>query len=148
MLFNQKISEAVDAGLTGYFKRGIILPMDDEQEAIAALEVVDRNLYSPKRVERLQMRGSLGDPGNEIPNWASMRALWEKDPKTGEQKNVRGTIAIVRDYRGNVGYVEIALPRQFLEVASTSASSARKSTSHLAVDAVGDQVAAPPVMVG
>lgn len=148
VLFNQKISEAVDAGLTGYFKRGIILPMDDEQEAIAALEVVDRNLYSPKRVERLQMRGSLGDPGNEIPNWASMRALWEKDPQTGEQKNVRGTIAIVRDYRGNVGYVEIALPRQFLEVASTSASSARKSTSHLAVDAVGDQVAAPPVMVG
>ena len=47
-----------------------------------------------------------------------------------------------------MGYVEIALPRQFLEVASTSASSARKSTSHLAVDAVGDQVAAPPVMVG
>ena len=94
------------------------------------------------------MRGSLGDPGNEIPNWSSMRALWEKDPQTGEQKNVRGTIAIVRDYRGNVGYVEIALPRQFLEVASTSASSARKSTSHLAVDAVGDQVAAPPVMVG
>jgi hypothetical protein len=122
MLFTQRISDALDAGLAGYISRGLILPIQDREEAEAACELF-RLEATPERMERITAKAYVG--GNTetstAPNWNSMRALRDKDGKV-----VRGAIGIYVDLAGRAVPVEIKLPKDFLERASTNPEDIRR----------------------
>jgi len=77
MLFTQRASEALDAGLSGYISRGLFLLIQDQTEALAACAMfnLDRTY---ERMGRITAKATLGSAANDVgtaPNWSSMRAL-------------------------------------------------------------------------
>jgi hypothetical protein len=124
ILFTQRVTDALDAGLSGYISRGIILPIQDVDEATAACELFKLE-PTPERMERLTAKSTLGASGTELgtaPNWSSMRAL--RDPITG--KVLRGAIGIYVDLAGRAVPVEIRLPDAFLKLSSTNPDDIRR----------------------
>ncbi len=117
MLFTQKVTDAVNAGLTGFISRGFIMPIRDREEAVAACELFKLD-PTPERIARITANDTLNASSSSItgaPNWDSMRAL--RDPRTGQV--LRGTIALYYDLAGRAVPVEVALPADFLRLAST-----------------------------
>jgi hypothetical protein len=117
MLFTQKVTDAVNAGLSGFISRGFIMPIRDQAEAIAACELFKLE-PTPERIARITANDTLNASSASItgaPNWESMRAL--RDPRTGQV--LRGTIAIYYDLAGRAVPVEVALPAEFLRLSST-----------------------------
>jgi hypothetical protein len=98
------------------------LPIQDREEAEAACELF-RLEATPERMERITAKAYVG--GNTetstAPNWNSMRALRDKDGKV-----VRGAIGIYVDLAGRAVPVEIKLPKDFLERASTNPEDIRR----------------------
>jgi hypothetical protein len=124
MLFTQRITDALDAGLTGYISRGLILPIQDPEEAEAACELFKLE-PTPERIGRITAKGTIGGNSEESagePNWGSMRAL--RDRKTG--KVLRGAIGIYVDLSGRAVPVEVKLPDEFLARASTNPEDIRR----------------------
>lgn len=124
MLFTQRITDALDAGLSGYISRGIILPIQDQDEALAACEMF-RLEPTPERMERITAKSTLGSSANELgtaPNWNSMRAL--RDPISGEV--LRGAVGIYVDLAGRAVPVEVRLPDEFLKLSSTNPEDIRR----------------------
>lgn len=124
MLFTQRITDALNAGLSGYISRGIILPIQDPDEAVAACQIFKLE-PTPERLERITGRASLGAAFAEdgvAPNWNSMRAL--RDPRTGEV--LRGAVGIYVDLAGRAVPVEIVLPASFLRLSSTNPDDIRR----------------------
>lgn len=119
MLFTQRVTDALNAGLAGYISRGLILPMEDPDEASAACELF-KLAPTDERMARLTAKDSLGgnSTGAWAPNWSSMRAL--RDPVTGEV--LRGSVAIYADLAGRAIPVEVRLSDEFLLMASTRPS--------------------------
>ena len=117
ILFTQRVTDALKAELTGYISRGLILPIEDPDEARAAC-MLFRLDPTPERIERITARKTIGDAltGGAAPNWASMHAL--RDPQTG--RVLRGTIAIYADLVGRQIPVEISIPPAFLARSSTN----------------------------
>ncbi len=130
MLFTQRITDALDAGLAGYISRGLILPIQDVDEALAANEMFKLE-PTPERMDRITAKATLGSSANEIgtaPNWNSMRAL--RDPITGQV--LRGAIGIYVDLAGRAVPVEIRLPDEFLKMSSTNPEDIRRRLSERA----------------
>lgn len=127
MLFTQRVSDAVDANLTGYISRGIILPLSDPAEAQAACELFGLE-PTPERIARITDKATIGGGDNSHgasmaqPNWRSMRHL--RDPNTGA--TLRGTVAIYADLAGRAVPVEIAIPQSFIAMASTNPDDIRR----------------------
>lgn len=123
MLFTQRVTDALDAGLAGYISRGLILPITDEDEARAACELFKLE-PTPERMSRLTAKATMGAVGDEggAPNWRSMRAL--RDPETGQI--LRGSIGIYADLFGRAVPVEVRIPEEFLEIASTNPDDIRR----------------------
>ena len=111
ILYTQKCTDALRAGLAGYISRILILPMQDEQEARAACGLA-RLEPTSDRIRRITAKARTGN----APNWDSMRAL--RDPGTGE--TLRGAVAIYCDLAGRAVPTEITIPTAFLALASTN----------------------------
>lgn len=117
MLFTQRVKEALAVpGLAGYISRGLILPIEDADDAAAACGLLGLD-PTPERMARITARGTVGaGSGGVAPNWSSMRAL--RDPHTGEV--LRGSVGIYSDIAKRAVPVEIRLPDEFLKRASTN----------------------------
>lgn len=124
MLFTQRVSDALRVGLANYISQVIVLPIQEEEEARAALKLAGLDATTP-RVERLRARAVVGDQQPQ-PNLKSMRAL--VDPVTREV--LRGAIGLYSDLNGRTIPVEISIPPEFVRHASTNADDEerRKST--------------------
>jgi hypothetical protein len=130
MLFTQKVTDALNAGLAGSISRGFILPIEETEEAIAACELFKLE-PTPERIRRITARATLNANSSSIygePNFESMRALY--NPAT--RAVMRGTIALYCDIAGRAVPVEIALPPDFLEIASTRPEDVRRRHSAVA----------------
>jgi hypothetical protein len=123
MLFTQRVTDALNAGLSGYISRGLILPIQDPEEAAAACELF-RLEPTPERLGRLTARGTIGGTSDQIgaPNWSSMRAL--RDRETGNV--LRGAVGIYVDLSGRAVPVEIKVPKSFFDRASTNPEDIRR----------------------
>jgi hypothetical protein len=117
--------------LSGYISRGIILPIQDPDEAAAACQIWNLE-PTPERMERITGRATLGAAfANDgvAPNWNSMRAL--RDPKSGEV--LRGAVGIYVDLAGRAVPVEIVLPQNFLRLSSTTPEDIRRRNAERAL---------------
>ncbi|WP_251153784.1 ATP-binding protein [Cellulosimicrobium sp. Marseille-Q4280] len=125
MLFTQRVTDATNAGLAGYISRGIILPIEDPDEARAALELFKVEA-TEERMARITSRATKGEAGGTAWNWNSMRAL--RDPESGVVD--RGAVGLYCDLSGRAVPTEIVLPKAFLEMSSTTERDilARKAT--------------------
>ena len=138
MLFTQRVTDALDAGLTGYISRGFILPISDTDEAIAACELFKLE-PTTERISRITAKATLGtsvDDGG-APNWYSMRAL--HDPQSGEL--VRGAVGIYADLFGRAVPVEVRIPDDFLSIASTNPEDIKRRDASIASLRAGHGVA-------
>ncbi|OCI32825.1 ATP-binding protein [Oerskovia enterophila] len=123
-LFTQRTSDALKAKLAGYISRGLILPMEDEDEARAALALFKIEA-TPERVGRITAKATMSATTTEhgtAPNWNSMRALI--DPTT--RQVLRGTVGLYCDLSGRAIPVEITLPPAFVRDASTNPEDVRR----------------------
>jgi len=111
ILYTQKCTDPLRAGLAGYISRILILPIEDDQEARAACALA-RLEATEDRVRRITGKAKIGN----APNWDSMRAL--RDPATGDV--LRGAVAIYCDLGGRAVPTEITIPPGFLALASTN----------------------------
>lgn len=123
LLFTQRVTDALNAGLAGFISRGIILPIEDKDEATAACELFKLE-PTPERIAKITAKGTKSSTNDkaQVPNWDSMRAL--RDPQTGEV--LRGSIAIYSDMHGRAVPVENTLSVEFLELASTNPEDIRR----------------------
>lgn len=119
MLYTQRVSDALDAGLAGYISRGIILPITDPDEARAACELF-RLEPTPERMQRITEPATMGGHEGGEPNWDSMRALITTDPTTMKRQVLRGAIGIYCDLSQRTVPVEVTIPQRFLDNASTN----------------------------
>ena len=117
MLFTQRVSDAIEAKLEGFISRGLILPIEDRNEALAACKLFKLE-PTPDRMARITAKGTMSatSENSVAPNWDSMRAL--RDPKTN--RVLCGSIAIYADIHGRAIPVEVALSPEFLRIASTN----------------------------
>jgi hypothetical protein len=111
ILYTQKCTDPLRAGLAGYISRILILPIEDETEARAACGLA-RLEPTADRIRRITAKARTGN----APNWDSMRAL--RDPATGQ--TLRGAVAIYCDLAGRAVPTEITIPPAFLALASTN----------------------------
>lgn len=130
-LYTQRASDPLKAGLAGYISRGLILPIEDKDEARAALELFKLQA-TDDRLNRITGKAMLGEGGTVAPNWSSMRAL--RDPVT--KKVLRGTVGYYSDLAGRCVPVQIVLPPAFLKLASTNADDLNERKQELALAAV------------
>ena len=134
VLFTQKVTDALDAGLRNWLSRSIVLPIEEESEAIAACKLAGVEPDAP-RLARIMAGATVGDegPDADAPNWDSMRALYKpvldpvtgtpvRDPKSGriKRRNVRGTIGLYTDVKKRSCPVEVTLSRDLLQAISTN----------------------------
>nr|WP_246803769.1 ATP-binding protein [Cellulomonas hominis] len=127
MLFTQRATDALHAGLAGYISRGLILPIKDEDEAQAALQLFKIEATA-ERMARVTGAATMGDREGTAWNWNSMRAL--RDANTGEV--ARGAIGLYCDLAKRAVPVEIVLPDNFLKRTSTTERDilARERSAH------------------
>lgn len=135
-LYTQRASDPLEAGLAGYISRGLILPIEDEGEAKAALELFKLEA-TPERMARITAKATIGQGGSVAPNWTSMRAL--RDPVT--KKVIRGTIGFYIDLAGRAVPVQIKLPPAFLKLASTNPDDIRSREAELVATATAAKAA-------
>ncbi|MDQ2740468.1 MAG: ATP-binding protein [Actinomycetota bacterium] len=115
ILFTQRVTDALNAGLAGYISRGLILPIQDPAEAEAACKLFQLEA-TPARMTRITAKATVGEGETGAPNWRSMRAL--RDQNTG--RILRGSVGIYSDLAGRAVPVEIKIPAEFLAVSSTN----------------------------
>lgn len=113
IIYTQRVSDVVDAGLSGYISRGIILSITDEKEARAACQLF-RLEQTPERLARIMAPATSG--ASKAPDPRSLKAL--VDPNTG--RVLRGAVGLYVDLHGRAVPVVIQLPEQFLHLASTT----------------------------
>jgi len=122
--FTQRVTDAIDAGLTGYISRGWIGPIADEKEAMAACELFKIE-PTRERLARITAKASIGGTASgsgAAPNWRSMRALI--DPLS--RKVIRGAIFIYIDLDGRSVPVEVTIPEELMIKASTNPEDIRR----------------------
>lgn len=117
-LLTQKVSDA--SYLDEFLTAGFILPLRREEETRVACRLLNLE-PTPERITRITSSAvAAGATGEMVPNWDSMHALFDTDPRTGKKRNVRGSVAIYSDMHDRAVYTEIVLPPTFLDVASTN----------------------------
>lgn len=124
IMYTQRVSDAVNAGLTGYISRGLILAIKDKDEARAACELFELE-PTPYRMGRITAQATKSGTDSSLtgaPNWNSLRAL--KDPET--RKVLRGSVGIYVDLDGRAVPTVITLPPEFLKMSSTNTADLRE----------------------
>lgn len=121
LMFTQRVSDAVNAGLAGYISRGLIGPIQDREEAEAACELF-KLAPTEERLARITASETIGAGAGTAPNWNSMRALI--DP--GTRQVHRGAVWIYCDIKNRAVPVEVVIPPSFLARASTNAAEVRQ----------------------
>lgn len=142
MLFTQRVTDALNANLAGYISRGLILPIADWDEALAACELFKLE-PTPERMARITAKATIGGTSSGeagAPNWQSMRAL--RDPITRE--TLRGAVAIYADLSGRAVPVEVKIPASFLAAASTNPDDIRSRMANKAAAAAAPHNAQNP----
>lgn len=119
-MYTQRISDAEKAGIGGYITRSFILPIQDHDEALAACRLAGLE-PTDERIGRIRGKKVLDDE-SRTPNWDSMRAL--EDPETGAV--IRGSIATYVDIAGRAINIEIVVPPEVIEMASTNLADVQK----------------------
>lgn len=129
ILLTQKVTDAVDAGLSGYISRGLILHLSDPEQARAALQLFKVE-ETPERLSRItaKERDDAADDGTSSggalnPNSLKALILSEEDPEfPGMTRRIvkRGSVAFYSDLSGRFIPVEMVLPDEFLLMASTN----------------------------
>lgn len=121
ILFTQRVTDAVRAGMAGYISRGLLLAFTDVDEARSGCELF-RLEATPERIERMLAKETVGDGPEQAPNWASMRAL-----RQWPSGNVlRGAVGLYVDLSGRAVMVEVAIPDEVLRLASTNPEDIRR----------------------
>ena len=114
VLYTQKPSGPLNAGLTGYFSRGLIGHISDKDEAEAGLNLFKSN--TPGILHRVMEKGNTAaHNSNGAVNWDSLKALRDDDRKV-----LRGSVFYMSDLRGRIAPVEFVLPDEFLALSSTT----------------------------
>lgn len=118
ILYTQKCSDAVKAGIGSYISRVVILALEDDVEAHAACELANLS-PTQDRIDRITNKTTSSRN--------TLRAM--KNPDTG--KVTRGSVGWYVDLDGRAVTTEIVLPADFLAAASTNATDMdlRKATS-------------------
>lgn len=127
ILYTQRVTDAVRAGLAGYISRGLIGPIKDPEEAAAACELFKLE-PTAERISRItapaRLSGTGDDEDGEL-NWASMRALVERGAD-GTVDVKRGAIFTYIDLADRAIPTEVTLPNDFLTAASTNPDDVRR----------------------
>jgi hypothetical protein len=143
VMLTQRVSDAVNAGLSGYISRGLIGHLSDPVEAEAAC-LAFKLEPTPERMGRIMASDVIGSGDSIAPNFNSLRALVDRNTR----QVYRGAVWIHCDTSGRSVPVEVSLPPAFLKRASTNAAEirARKAVADRTPD--GDlEPTAPPVQV-
>lgn len=119
VLYTQKPSLQVSAGLRGYFSRGFIGHIKDPAERDAALEIFGQEKNDEMRRRITQGRHLSGDSGA---NYDSLQHL--ASPDGGAP--TRGSVFYHVDIRGRVAPVEVSLNEEFLSLARTDPDEVRR----------------------
>lgn len=138
VLFTQRVSDAVKAGMSGYISRGMIGPIQDEGEARAACELF-KLAPTPERLARIMAAERVGSGTSTAHNWSSMRAL--VDP--GTRVVHRGAVWIFSDISKRAVPVEVMIPPAFLARASTNAAEIRRRAADIPAPTPGRVVPVP-----
>jgi hypothetical protein len=121
VLFTQRVTDAVKAGMAGYISRGLIMAFTDAEEARAGCELF-RLEPTPERLGRMLAKDTIGDGTDQAPNWESMRALREGPGG----RVLRGALAIYVDLSGRAVVTEVTIPQDVLSLASTNPEDMRR----------------------
>ena len=147
VMLTQRVSDAVNAGLSGYISRGLIGHLSDPVEAEAAC-LAFKLEPTPERMGRIMASDVIGSGDSIAPNFNSLRALVDRNTR----QVYRGAVWIHCDTSGRSVPVEVSLPPAFLKRASTNAAEirARKAVADRTPAAEQDadlEPTAPPVQV-
>lgn len=135
ILYTQRVSDAVNAGLSGYISRGLIMAIADPEEARAACELfkLEADGYRMTRITDKATKDGGDTNVMGAPNWNSLRALRVPDPDNpGDFKTLRGAVGIYVDLAGRAVPVTINLPPDFLEMSSTNTADLRRKAERKA----------------
>lgn len=138
MLFTQRVTDALNAGLRGYISRGLIGSITDPDEARAACELFGL-APTAERLSRITAKEFIGSGVSAAPNWNSMRALIEPGTRTVH----RGSVWLYCDTRGRAVPVEVMLPAAFLARSSTNAAEIRQRDAVRAFEPAPAPLATP-----
>lgn len=118
-LYTQKISDALDAGITGFITRAHLMHTADEVEARAAMQLLGLG-ENPRILDRVRAR-SITDLETQAPNWRSLRHLMEAPHQDGSKRRLlRGSVALTMDVSGAVVPVVQQIPSWFIDATSTN----------------------------
>lgn len=119
ILYSQRVKDAVDAGLSGYISRGLIMHIKDETEARLACQLFNLE-PTEERIGRITAEDHISNGGQLIPNFNSLKALREGgEDEAGEV--IRGAVALYADLSGERAVpTEINIPSEFFELISTN----------------------------
>lgn len=115
ILYTQKVSDALEAGVHGAIGRSLIMSIKDRKEAMYACDLIGVE-RTEARITRITALGVMGAKG-KTPNPNSMRPLFDPDQP---RKVMRGAIGIYNDFHGRAANVEITIADEFLAKASTN----------------------------
>lgn len=134
VILSQRITDAVTAGLSGYISRGLILALEDADEARAACELF-RLEPTPERLKRIRGKRFIdgGEGDGTAFDWNSLMALVDRVTR----KVTRGSIGIYCDVAGRAAPVEITIPAELLAKASTNRLDMAKRDAVRPSDAAG-----------
>jgi hypothetical protein len=116
VLLTQRVSDALGAGLEDFISRMLIGAIENAYEAHAASQMAKLD-GSNERISRITAPATIGQAGKKVPNFASMKALRNKDTR----ETYRGAIYIYSDLAKRAVPVEVKIPAEFLQIASTNA---------------------------
>lgn len=119
ILYTQRVKDAVEAGLSGYISRGLIMSIEDPQEARLACELFKLE-PTPERMSRITDKATRGEGGRLVPNWNSLKPLREGgEDEAGEV--IRGSVCYYADLSGERAVpVEVKIPASFFRLSSTN----------------------------
>ena len=127
VLASQKVKEFREAGLEGGFSRALILSMEDPDErdgtespARAALRLLSMSDADSRIIHRMPIKPNR--EGNNGPNFESLQRLRIKNPRTGQEETIRGSVAYFKDASNSPVPVEIVIPPKLLSEISTTAT--------------------------
>ncbi|GAA1937129.1 hypothetical protein GCM10009689_17040 [Brevibacterium antiquum] len=119
ILYSQRVKDAVDAGLSGYISRGLIMHIKDVSEARLACQLFNLE-PTEERIGRITAEDHISNGGQLIPNFNSLKALREGgEDEAGEV--IRGAVALYADLSGERAVpTEVTIPSEFFDLISTN----------------------------
>lgn len=130
ILYTQRVKDAVDAELTGYISRGLIMSIEDDNEAQMACELFKLEA-TEERMNRITAKAEISEGGQIVPNFNSLKPLREGGEKGGGRV-IRGSVALYCDLSGDRAVpTEIIIPQELFDLSSTNPVDQRKRMDSL-----------------